>query len=210
LTPHRVLCQQQLGSLLLDVNITFSNEIIIISGDNGVGKTSLLRAIAGLENPSGIISMHGETWLNSQAGVALPTVKRNLAYMWSEAVLLPWLNVNDNIQLGHDHDALWLADVCSQCNINHLQHQYPAMLSTGEAQRVALARAIYRKPCLLLLDEPFSAQAPRIHHQLRVFLQTIQQQWHIPVLIVSHNHDDIKTLAQQHWHMSAGTVIGSN
>lgn len=202
---HRVACMQQLGRLLLDVNIAFNNEIIVISGDNGAGKTSLLRAIAGLETPTGIISMHGQSWL-SQSGIDLPTEQRNLAYMWAEAVLLPWLNVSDNIQLGHEYDALWLATVSTECNINHLQHQYPAMLSTGEAQRVALARAIYRKPCLLLLDEPFSAQAPVIHHQLRIFLQTIQQQWQIPVLMVSHNHDDVKALAQQHWHMVAGKI----
>ncbi|MDQ7057993.1 MAG: ATP-binding cassette domain-containing protein [Ghiorsea sp.] len=102
-----------------------------------------------------------------------------------------------------------MTQVCEQLEISHLLKRTPAMLSTGEAQRVSLARAIYGKPSMLLLDEPFSAQAPDIRARLRQVLKTMQQTLAIPLLMISHDTEDAKALAQQHWRMREGKLMVS-
>jgi len=192
----------------LDVHADFTDEIIVLSGENGAGKTTLLRCLAGLEEASGKVQMNQHIWLDCSAGFTLPTAQRNLGFVCSEAALLPWLNVEKNIKLGAcENDSTWFDQLSAQLEINHLLKRKPTMLSTGEAQRVSLARAIFRKPTILLLDEPFSAQAPDIRSRLRLALQTLQQQLQIPVLLVSHDMEDAKVLAHQHWRMREGKLL---
>jgi len=202
--------QTKLGALDLQVQASFASETIIISGENGAGKTTLLRCIAGLQACSGSMLEGEKVWLDSAAGFALPTDKRGLGFVWAEEVLLPWLDVAQNIQLGvAREDKAWLMQVCEQLEIGHLVKRKPAMLSTGEAQRVSLARALYRKPSMLLLDEPFSAQAPDIRARLRKVLKTMQQTLAIPLLMISHDAEDAKVLAHQHWRMREGKLMVS-
>jgi len=197
-----------LGGLNLSVQVRFQNNIIIISGENGAGKTTLLRCIAGLEQASGCITIKQQLWLDSEVHFSLPVEKRGVGFVWADAVLLPWLNAARNIKLGvNDDDNIWFERICALLEVSHLLKRTPSMLSTGEAQRIALARAMYRKPCLLLLDEPFSAQAPEIRNRLRQALQILQKELNIAVLMVSHDMEDAKILAQQHWHMRQGKLI---
>ena len=205
---NHINIQTKLGALDLQVQASFANEVIIISGENGAGKTTLLRCMAGLQACSGSILVNDKVWLDSAAGFALPTNQRGLGFVWAEEVLLPWLVVAQNIQLGvAQEDKAWLMQVCEQLEIAHLVKRKPAMLSTGEAQRVSLARALYRKPSMLLLDEPFSAQAPDIRARLRKVLKNMQQTLAIPLLMISHDAEDAKALAQQHWRMREGKLI---
>ncbi len=200
----------KLGSLNLDVQAEFTKEIIVISGENGAGKTTLLRCLAGLEDCQGQLQIAGDVWLDSAAGFVKPTEQRNIGFVWSDAVLLPWLNAEANIMLGVNHgDAAWFNQVCEALEVSPLLKRKPVMLSTGEAQRVSLARALYIKPSLLLLDEPFSAQAPDIRLRLRQVLKDLQQTLDIPVLMVSHDAEDAKVLAQQHWRMREGKLMVS-
>ena len=197
-----------LGSLDLDAQAEFSREIIVVSGENGSGKTTLLRCLAGLEDCQGQFQIAGDVWLDSAAEFVKPTEQRNIGFVWSDAVLLPWLDAEANITLGvMDGDTAWFSKVCEALEVNPLLKRKPAMLSTGEAQRVSLARAWYIKPSLLLLDEPFSAQAPDIRLRLRQALKDLQQTLDIPVLMVSHDAEDAKVLAQQHWRMREGKLM---
>ena len=197
-----------LGSLNLDVQAEFNDEIIVISGENGAGKTTLLRCLAGLEDCQGEMHIKGDIWLDSAAKFVKPTEQRSIGFVWSDAVLLPWLDVQANIALGvNDADATWLLKVCEALEIDSLLKRKPIMLSTGEAQRVSLARGVYIKPALLLLDEPFSAQAPDIRLRLRKALRDLQQELNIPMFMVSHDADDAKVLAKQHWRMREGKLI---
>ena len=199
-----------LGSLDLDVQADFAHEVIVISGENGAGKTTLLRCLAGLEACQGQLQIAGDVWLDSAAGFVKPTEQRNIGFVWSDAVLLPWLDAEANIMLGvKDGDAVWFSKVCEALEVSPLLKRKPAMLSTGEAQRISLARAWYIKPSLLLLDEPFSAQAPDIRLRLRQALKDLQQVLDIPVLMVSHDAEDAKVLAQQHWRMREGKLMNS-
>jgi len=198
----------KLGSLQLDAQAEFTNESILISGENGAGKTTLLRCLAGLEDCCGQLQIAGDVWLDSTAKFVKPTEQRNIGFVWSDAVLLPWLDVQGNIILGvNDGDAAWFSKVCEALEVIPLLKRKPAMLSTGEAQRVSLARALYIKPSLLLLDEPFSAQAPDIRLRLRQALKALQQTLDIPMLMVSHDTEDAKVLAQQHWRMREGKLM---
>ena len=207
---NRIQITTTLGSLHLDVQADFTHEIIIISGENGAGKTTLLRCLAGLEACQGQLQIGGDVWLDSAAKFVKPIEQRNIGFVWSNAVLLPWLDVQSNIELGvHDGDTAWFNEVCEALEVCSLLKRKPAMLSTGEAQRVSLARALYIKPSLLLLDEPFSAQAPDIRLRLRQALKALQQALGIPVLMVSHDAEDAKVLAQQHWRMREGKLIVS-
>ncbi|MDQ6955394.1 MAG: ATP-binding cassette domain-containing protein [Mariprofundaceae bacterium] len=197
-----------IGALSLDVHVDFCNDMVVLSGENGAGKSTLLRCIAGLQKAVGQIHVSQEIWLDSSADFLLPTTQRRLGYMWSEAVLLPWLSVKKNIILGTlGVDQTWFDKLCEQFEINHLLKRKPLMLSTGEAQRVSLVRALYRKPSILLLDEPFSAQAPDIRARLRMVLQKLQQELQIPIILVSHDIEDAKALAQHHWRMREGKLL---
>jgi len=207
---HIIQLKTSIGALSLDVKATFANEIIVVSGENGAGKSTLLRCLAGLQEVAGQIYINQQLWLDSSADFVLPTEKRNLGVVCSEIVLLPWLSVEDNITLGMTKkDQDWLTQLCKKFEIHHLLKRKPLMLSTGEAQRVSLVRAIYRKSTMLLLDEPFSAQAPEVRVRLRNVLQDLQQQLNIPVILVSHDMEDAKCLADQHWRMREGKLLNS-
>jgi len=198
------------GALDLQAESVFSDGITMISGENGAGKTSLLRCLAGLEPAHGQIIVGGRTWLDSSVEFVLSPEARRIGCVWTDAVLLPWLSVEKNIILGSAAvNESWLAQLSEQLEIVTLMQRKPHMLSNGEAQRVALARAIYRKPAALLLDEPFSAQAPAVRQRLRMVLQTIQQALNIPVVMVSHDIEDAKILADRHWHMREGRLLAN-
>jgi len=197
------------GTLDLQVEATFSGGITLISGENGAGKTTLLRCLAGLQQAQGQIIVHGQIWLDSHAGFELPPQERRIGCVWADAALLPWLSVEKNIMLGANlpNSSGKLTFLAEKLEITSLMQRKPQMLSTGEAQRVALARAIYRKPAMLLLDEPFSAQAPAVRQRLRMKLKRIQTELNIPVIMVSHDTEDAKILAGQHWHMRQGNLL---
>ncbi len=200
----------RMGRLNLQVDAHFSNAFIIISGENGAGKTTLLRCLAGLEQVEGQLTVGGKMWLDSIAGFELPPQRRQSGCVWTDAALLPWLSIEKNIVLGAEPvDAEWLAELADLFEIAPLMQRKPRMLSTGEAQRVALARAIYKRPSVLLLDEPFSAQAPAIRQRLRLRLKSMQERFQIPVLMVSHDVEDARVLAHEHWHMREGKLLAA-
>jgi len=201
--------QTKLGALKLDAQASMNAEIMVLSGHNGAGKTTLLRCLAGLEMCQGLIQENDHIWLDSAARFTLPTAARNVGFVWAESVLLPWLNIEDNITLGATENISWLDEICAAFEVDDLRKRQPSMLSTGEAQRVALARACYQKPTVLLLDEPFSAQAPDIRKRLRIALKAMQKKLNVPMLIVSHDNDDAKALADKHWYMREGKLMVS-
>jgi len=205
---NRIQITARLGALDLQVDTDFANAFIIISGENGAGKTTLLRCLSGLETGQGQVIVNGRLWQDDCTGFVLPAGQRHVGCVWADAALLPWLSVEKNITLGSAQvDQDWLAQLTGQLELATLMQRSPPMLSTGEAQRVALARAIYQRPSALLLDEPFSAQAPAIRQRLRLRLKSMQATLQIPVLMVSHDGEDARTLAHQHWHMREGKLL---
>jgi len=203
---HSLHFKSELGALSLRAEAEFGNTMITLSGENGSGKTTLLRTIAGLSPSHGSLIVGGSIWLDSASNFILPPQDRHIGCMWNNPLLLPWLTVIENIALGRVMDVSALTSLAEALQIDYLLQRKPAMLSTGEAQRIALARAIYRKPAMVLLDEPFSAQAPKLRKHLRAWLRDWQQAQHCPVWVVSHDMDDVAALGGDHWRMREGRL----
>ena len=145
-------------------NVSFDlekeGEIICLLGPSGIGKTTILRTIAGLEKiETGEITLKDK--IISSSSFNMEPEKRNIALSFQENCLFPHYNVVDNIKFGADRNKkkkfnFSLYDLISLLHLEEIQQKYPHEISAGEAQRVSLARSIMSKPDLLLLDEPFS------------------------------------------------------
>ena len=176
-------------------NVTFNlkkeGEIICLLGPSGIGKTTMLRTIAGLEKiESGKIILKGKTI--SSSGLHVEPEKRNIALSFQENCLFPHYNVIDNIKFGADRnkDKKFNFSVYDLINILHLeeiQQKYPHEISAGEAQRVSLARSLMSKPDLLLLDEPFSNIDQSLKEELQLKIKKILNEVNISTIIVTHD-----------------------
>ncbi len=190
-----------------DLNTAFLTEerFVILFGPSGSGKTATLQSIAGLVRPdSGRIVLDGRILFDSQTGVDLAPRGRNIGYVFQDYALFPHLTVSDNVAYGLPRD--WLRRISNRdrarvdefldlFEISHLARSFPADLSGGQKQRVALARALVRNPGLLLLDEPFSALDTMLRARLRRELLRLQSRLDIPVVMVTHDPEDVRAFA---------------
>lgn len=190
-----------------DLNTAFRTEerFVILFGPSGSGKTATLQSIAGLVRPdSGRIVLDGRILFDSQTGVDLAPRGRNIGYVFQDYALFPHLTVSDNVAYGLPRD--WLRRISNRdrtrvdefldlFEISHLSRSFPADLSGGQKQRVALARALVRNPGLLLLDEPFSALDTMLRARLRRELLRLQSRLDIPVVMVTHDPEDVRAFA---------------
>ena len=176
-------------------NVTFNlekeGEIICLLGPSGIGKTTILRTIAGLEKvESGKIILNGKTI--SSSNFHMEPENRNIALSFQDNCLFPHYNVIDNIKFGADRNIDKKFDFTSNDLINllHLQEiqkKYPHEISAGEAQRVSLARSLMSKPDLLLLDEPFSNIDQSLKEELQLEIKKILNKVNISTIIVTHD-----------------------
>lgn len=201
----------------LDVDLEFGREFVALTGANGSGKTTLLRLVAGLDAPDeGRIVVSGRTFFDE--GTSIPPELRRVGYLFQDPALFPWLTVDANIRFGlaraekgkHAAKSDWLNELCSEAGIEHLLDRYPKNLSGGEAQRVALVRALAVRPEMLLLDEPFSAVDMELRPGLRKFVSKIQREWDIPVLMVTHDHAEVHTMADKLYKLENGKIVDSS
>jgi len=172
--------------------------VTVILGPSGSGKTTLLRCLAGLEHPQhGIIKKDQSVWLDTRTKTFVPPQKRNVGVVFQDYALFEHMNVQANVGFGLDRFQAqskvpeWLAKL----KIENLAHRYPYQLSGGQRQRVALARALITEPELLLLDEPFSALDSHLKQQLREQLLEVISHLKQPVLMVTHDLNEARYLA---------------
>ena len=174
-------------------------EMVCLLGPSGCGKTTLLRLIAGFEEPSaGTISLSGE--VVSQPGRLVPPEERRIGMVFQDYALFPHLTVGQNIQFGlvryrAAERRERLADMLQLVNLQGLEARYPHELSGGQQQRIALARALAPWPQLVLLDEPFSNLDTNLRQQLRHELRDILSQTHTPSILVTHDQEEALSLA---------------
>ncbi len=172
-----------------------------IFGQSGGGKTSLLRAIAGLEPAAaGKLTVNGHCWQSPSS--RLPTEHRHIGLVFQEPSLFSHLDVaanlaftkhrNKNNKSSQTYD---LDEICRTLELQDLLHRDTRSLSGGERQRVAIGRALLAAPVMLMMDEPLSALDHRARRSLMPFLEKTFQQLEIPVLYVSHSADEIARLA---------------
>lgn len=199
--------KKKLWSFNLEIDITLNNEILVLWGPSGAGKTTVLQCLAGLRRPTtGLITLNGRLFYSSQAKVNVPTRYRNIGYLFQDYALFPHLTVEQNVLYGLKSQPARRKDTISTMDpvallhsfgVGHLAHRYPRQLSGGEKQRVALARALAVQPQLLLLDEPFSALDKNIKDTLVAEVLRLHQRWQIPFVLVTHNEEDAVRLGDR-------------
>jgi molybdate transport system ATP-binding protein len=190
---------------------------LVLFGPSGAGKTLTLKMIAGLLQPdSGHARIAGETLFDNASAVDLSPQARRMAYVFQDYALFPHLTVRQNIAFalrtgwrnpprdaGHAAVERWLYAF----SLKAVDQLYPHQLSGGQKQRTALARALVAQPRALLLDEPFAALDKALRNSLRVELAQLQAELKIPMLLITHDEDDIANLADEVVHIAAGRVV---
>ena len=199
----------------LDIDLALPGQgITALFGHSGSGKTTVLRAIAGLERvPDGRLVIDGEVWQDQ--GVFLPTHRRPLGYVFQEASLFPHLSVRANLEYGRRRSAgagagdAAFDHIVALLGIGMLLDRRPERLSGGERQRVAIARALLTRPRLLLMDEPLAALDQGRKEEILPYLEQLHAELAIPLLYVSHAPDEVARLADHLVVLEAGRVLGA-
>ncbi|GAB1391053.1 MAG: hypothetical protein AMXMBFR78_15030 [Rubrivivax sp.] len=209
----RIRLGLQRPAFALSVDLTLpARGIAVLFGPSGCGKTSLLRCVAGLEPQArGLVRIGAQTWQDDEAGVRLPTWRRDLGYVFQEASLFEHLDVRRNLGYGLRRRAGSGAAVALQAAIEllgiaALLDRRVDALSGGERQRVAIARALATQPRLLLLDEPMAALDHARRQDILPWLERLRDELRIPMLYVTHAADEVARLADQLVVLDAGQV----
>jgi len=184
-----------LRSFRLSLALDVAAETVALVGPSGAGKTSVLRAIAGLLRPErGRIALEDETWLDTASRVDLPPERRRVGLVFQEYALFPHLSVRANVAFG-GRDRV--DELLERFGIAALADARPGAISGGERQRVALARALARDPGVLLLDEPLSALDAHTRRRVRGELREVLGELGLPTLMVTHDFEDATSLADR-------------
>ena len=185
------------------------NEFFTLLGPSGCGKTTLLRIIAGLEQPSA-----GEVLLEGRALQGLPPYRRPVNTVFQSYALFPHMSVGENVAFGLRMRGLGAAEVerkvaqvLDLVRLEGLAERRPAQLSGGQQQRVALARALANEPRILLLDEPLSALDLKLRKQMRLELKRLQKATGITFVFVTHDQDEALIMSDRIAVLSAGRVL---
>ncbi|KWX56988.1 ATP-binding cassette domain-containing protein [Mycobacterium sp. NAZ190054] len=196
----------------LAVEYAFPVGITVLLGPSGAGKTTLLDCIAGLCTPTdGVVRVGRDVLFDSASGTNVPTHERGVAYVLQEGVLFPHLSVARNVGYGlrrltrRRREAL-VRDILESFGIGHLAARTPRQISGGEQQRVALARSLVTSPSALLLDEPMSSLDFETKAQILEDLRRWIQDRPIPVVYVTHDHDEWIMLGERTCRMENGHI----
>jgi len=201
-----------------DLNVTLTlpgKGVSALFGHSGSGKTTCLRAMAGLEElPNSYFSVGDDVWQDSSKGIFVPPYQRDIGYVFQEASLFSHLNVRDNLNFGHKRLPLEKRKVdfdtiCDTLGLSRLLDRPPESLSGGERQRVSIARALLTAPKLLLMDEPLSALDHQLKMEVLPYLERLQQQLAIPIIYVSHSPDEVARLADHICIINQGRLVKS-
>jgi len=173
-----------------EINLSKS-QILGIVGPSGIGKTTTLRAIAGLEEAKGKIVVDGEVWLDKN--LSLAPKKRSIGFVFQDFALFPNMSVLENVAYASSKEHA--LEILKAFNIEHLKDKRPNKLSGGERQRVAIARAIARAPKVLLMDEPFSALDRKTKHFIQDKILEFSKMYKFYTIFVAHDLTDVVRLS---------------
>jgi molybdate transport system ATP-binding protein len=209
-----VRLNNRLGDFLLDVAFEApARGVTALFGQSGSGKTSVLRAVAGLARTAqGTVTVNGEIWQDGER--FLPAHERSVGYVFQEASLFTHLSVRRNLEYGWRRipvarRRLDFATVVELLGVGSLLQRATRGLSGGERQRVAIARALLTSPSLLLMDEPLSALDHAARQGILPYLESLHDEFAIPSLYVSHDPDEVAHLADYMVLLDQGRVIGT-
>lgn len=193
-----------------------SEDLVILFGPSGSGKSLTLKAIAGLVKPDrGLICAGGKVLFDSEAGINLPARQRGLGYLFQDYALFPHLTVRENIGFGlkpwwrrapSAEAASRVSELVEIFELGAVAGMLPGEISGGQRQRAALARALAKEPELMLLDEPFAALDTALREKMRAELLSVTKGFGIPAIVITHDHADVDALADTVVEYEAGGV----
>lgn len=207
--------RKRLRDFSLDVKLSVpEGEILMMVGDNGCGKTTLLNLVAGLISPDeGMIALDGRTLFDSSMRVSVAPEARNIGYVFQSYALFPHMSVYDNVAFGlrtrrlsHKEIDLMVKDHLEAAGLWEIRKARAADISGGQKQRVALARALIIEPNLLLLDEPLSALDVRKQAVMRRELRERIRACNVPSIIVTHDLRDVACIGDRACLLESGRV----
>ena len=187
----------------------YEREFFALLGPSGCGKTTLMRMLAGFEEPSS-----GQIIIGGQDMAGIPPHKRPVNMMFQSYALFPHMNVEKNIAFGLEMDKLPKGEIAARVQemlklvkLEQFAHRKPHQLSGGQRQRVALARAIAKRPKVLLLDEPLGALDKKLREETQFELLDLQMQLGMTFVIVTHDQDEAMTMADRIAVMDKGQFV---
>ena len=198
LSAEHITCGYQNTPVLRDVSFSArKGTCVCICGPSGVGKTTLLKVVAGLKKPEA-----GTVWLDGTDITDTAPSKRRMAFVFQNAALFPHTRVRYKIAYGlhklnypEEEIARMVNETASLLHIEEQLDKYPGALSGGQLQRAGIARAIIRKPEILLLDEPFSSLDKPLRAELIQELDRIRRDRGMTMVYVTHDVDEIRDYA---------------
>ncbi|PWE27568.1 ABC transporter ATP-binding protein [Pararhodobacter marinus] len=194
---------------LRSVDVTVAEgEFFTLLGPSGCGKTTLLRLIAGFEQPTG-----GQLVLDGQDIAAIPPSRRPVNTVFQSYALFPHMTVAQNVAFGLEARGTAPGDVARRVDemlqlvqMDHLRDRKSAALSGGQQQRVALARALAPRPRILLLDEPLSALDLKLRKEMQAELKRLQREMGLTFIFVTHDQDEALTMSDRIAVMEGGRL----
>lgn len=194
---------------LKSIDITIEEgEFFTLLGPSGCGKTTLLRMIAGFEQPSG-----GQLVLDGKDIAMIPPNNRPVNTVFQSYALFPHMTVAQNVAFGLEARGATPSEVAGRVDemleivqMSHLRDRKSSQMSGGQQQRVALARALAPRPRILLLDEPLSALDLKLRKQMQVELKRLQREMGLTFIFVTHDQDEALTMSDRIAVMEGGTL----
>ncbi|MEQ8603592.1 MAG: ABC transporter ATP-binding protein [Marivibrio sp.] len=186
----------------------YRTELFSLLGASGCGKTTLLRMLAGLEQPS-----EGQILIDGQDMVGVPPYERPVNMMFQSYALFPHMTVAQNIAFGLKQEGMSKAEIGPRVDemlrlvqLDRFAKRKPHQLSGGQRQRVALARALAKRPKLLLLDEPLAALDKKLRESTQFELMNIQEELGVTFIVVTHDQEEAMTLSTRVAVMNEGVI----
>lgn len=206
----------QHADFLLDIDLHIpARGVTALFGRSGSGKTTALRALAGLQRPQqALIALGTQRWQDDRCGLFVPVHQRPLGCVFQEASLFDHLDVRANLAYGYKRTPVaqrrvgW-EQVVDWLGLAPLLERKPQQLSGGERQRVAIGRALLTSPQILLMDEPLSALDNSSKAAILPYLERLHQELAIPVIYVSHAIDEVARLADHMVLLDKGRVVAN-
>jgi len=187
----------------------YEREFFSLLGPSGCGKTTLLRMLAGFEDPT-----EGEIFIDGQPLKGVPPHQRPVNMMFQSYALFPHLNVAENIAFGLKQEGMEKGAIAERVDqmlklvkLEQFARRKPHQLSGGQRQRVALARSVAKRPKLLLLDEPLGALDKKLREETQFELMDLQEQLGLTFMIVTHDQEEAMTMSDRIAVMDAGIVV---
>lgn len=198
-----VKVKKALDAFTLDVEWSINNELAVLFGCSGAGKSITLQMIAGLLKPDeGAIRLNGRTLFDSGCRVDLAPQERSFGYVFQDLALFPHMTVRENILYGahgmhKDMREQRASEMILRFRLSGLERKLPNRMSGGQKQRVAFARALIGQPKALLLDEPFSALDNPLRLEMQNLLKQVCREFPVPVVLVTHDLPEARALADK-------------